>query len=758
MNPRRLEDPRFLTGQGWFVGDVVFAGMVEAAIVRSPYAHARLVSCDVDEARHRPGVMAVLTARDLPRPVPVIPVRLSPAPELEQALQPVLAFDRVRYVGEPVAVVIAKNRYLAEDALDAVRVRYQPCPAVTRAAGLVEQPLLHDGVPGNRVYQRRTSKGDPKAAMAAAPHRLSLSFSIQRHSGVPLETRGLVARPVARRLEVYGPTKVVHFNRRILASLLGVPIEELRFVEPDVGGGFGIRGEFYPEDFLIPYAARLLQRPVKWIEDRGEHLKAANHSRQQHHQVEIGFDDEGRLLALRDTIWVDSGAYSRTHGVTVPELTQAMLPGPYVWPALEIDLNVALTNKTPTGTYRGPGRFEGTFVRERAIDAVAQVLKRDPADVRRRNLIPTSAMPYSNSIAALGQEVVFDTGDYAKALDRALALMDYAWFEARRMASAQNGRLRGFGMAFFVEKSGLGPWEMARVRMTPEGAFECFSGLAALGQGTGTMLAQVVSSVLGVDLEQIRVIHGDTDAVPEGNGSFASRGTVVGGAAAHVSATVLSTRIREAAAHLLEASGEDMVLDSHGAFVQGVPTRSVTYAAIYQEALAANIALDVEERYEANHMTYPYGVHCAEVEVDPATGAVRIVRYGIVYDIGKAILPKLVEGQIVGGIAQGLGGAVLEELAYDVDGQLLSASFMDYMLPGAPEVPDITVLITEDAPALTNPLGAKGSGEGGVVGVAPALANAVARAVGAPPEAFSELPLTPQRVLGWIKRTEGGSL
>lgn len=748
---RRVEDPRFLRGQGRFVADIKFAGMLEVMVVRSPHAHAKIGLINAAVARRMPGVVAIWTAKDLPTPCPIIPVRLSSTPELRFALQPVLAETIARYVGEPVALVVATNRYVAEDAAALIEVEYQPLPVIVGMGADAAKDPLHEGLVDNVIYRRRLVKGDVGAVLKSAPHRLSLNFQVQRHSGVPLETRGLVARPVGDRLEVYGPTKVVHFNRGVLAELLGWPIERIRFIEPDVGGGFGIRGEFYPEDFLIPFLALALGCPVRWIEDRREHLLASNHSRQQDHSVEVGFTDEGKLLALCDTIWVDSGAYIRTHGVTVPELTQAMLPGPYDWPALDIAVNVFLTNKAPTGTYRGPGRFEGTFVRERVLDAVAHELGLDPVQVRRSNLIPPNKLPYSNGFTALGQEVVFDSGDYQATLDRVLTEMNYTGFLDRQRESAEWGRWRGFGLACFVEKSGLGPWETARVSLLADGKVMCFSGLAALGQGTETMLAQIVAANLAMDMDDVLVVHGDTDSVPTGNGSFASRGAVVGGTAAYRAAEVLKDRILQVAAQSLEAHPDDVVLSEGAVFIRGVPARKLSLTAIWAQAQRLGIALEAEERFEARHMTYPYGVHCAEVEIDPRCGELRVLRYGVAYDVGRAINPALVQGQLVGGVAQGFGGARLEELAYDSEGQLLSASLMDYLLPGAPEVPDIEVWLLEDAPAPSNPLGAKGSGEGGVVGVAPALANAIVSALGISENVACQLPLTSERLRSWVQ-------
>ena len=753
----RLEDAPLLTGQGTFVADLRVFGMGEAVIVRSTHAHARIRKLDLTQVRARPNVWDAFDASDLPTDLERIPMRLSPSDALRAALQPVLAEGVVRYVGEPVAVIVAADRYAAEDALRSVVLDYEPLPPVlaaqpTDGAPDARLPALFSALPDNVVYDREVVRGDPDGAWATVPHRLHLRLRVQRHTGVPLETRGLLAIPSERGLTVYGATKVTQFNRLVLAHLLKMDVDGIRFVEVDVGGGFGVRGEFYPEDFLVPYAALRLGRPVRWIEDRREHMMATNHSREQEHDLTVGFDEDGHLLVLSDAITVDTGAYIRTHGVTVPELTQAMLPGPYRWPHLRIDLRVVLTNKTPTGTYRGPGRFEGTFVRERVVEAVARQLHLDPVDVRRRNLIEPDQLPFHQGIEALGEEVVFDSGRYGDALTRARELLHADTFEERQRDARAEGRRRGLGWALFVEKSGLGPYERARVALRADGRVECLTGLAALGQGTVTMLAQVVSDALGIGESDVTVVHGDTDRVPEGGGSFASRGTVVGGSAAYLAAAHLARTVRGFAADLLEADPADVELGLGGARVRGVPARALSWAEIGRRAEARELRLEASERFDVAHMTYPYGVHGAEVEVDPGTGAVRIVRYGVVYDVGRAIHPKAVEGQILGGLAQGLGGALLEELVYDKGGQLVTQTFMDYLIPTACEVPDVAVLVTEDAPSPHNPLGVKGAGEGGTVGAAPALANALADALQAPPEAFSTLPIRPETVLHWLHR------
>ena len=752
---KRIEDPRLLVGKGQYVADVRVPGMLEACVVRSPYAHAKILGIDSSAAYAIKGVVAVVTASDLPSDLQSIPMRLTAAPELAHALQMPLASSVVRYAGEPVAVIVADSRYVAEDAAEQLLVAYEMLPAVTdiRAAMRADAPLLHPMLGSNTIYTLAAKKGDSNQALRDAPYRLTLDFAIQRHAAVPLETRGLVVIPDEEgRIHVYGPTKVVHFNRIVLAKLLNCDPALIHFIETDVGGGFGARGEFYPEDFLIPFIARNIGQPVRWIEDRMEHLKATNHAREQRHHLTVGFDDSGRLLGLEDEIWVNTGAYIRTHGVVVPEMTQAMLPGPYDWPAFHLVTHVVITNKTPMGTYRSPGRYEGTFVRERLVEAVAHTLHLDPTVVRDRNFIKSEQMPYTVGTHGLGEDVVYDSGDYGRLLAIAKQHMQWADFPGRKAKAREQGHLRGMGWAFFVEKTGLGPWEEARVGLDAEGTFYCHSGLAALGQGTETLLAQLVSDQLGIKPEQVKIIHGDTDVVPAGNGSFASRGTATGGVAAYIAAEKLRRRILVVSEHCFEATPLDLQLGPEGPSMVGSPSKRMDWRQVAAYAGKVGVELDVRERYDVPHMTYPYGVHAAEVDVDRETGRISIERYLTAYDVGCAVNPTLVKGQIIGGMVQGLGGALLEELAYDNDGQLLSGAFMDYLLPTSCEVPDIEVIITEDAPSRHNPLGVKGCGEGGTTGVGAALANAVADALDAPPEAFTALPIRPEMARVWIRR------
>ena len=758
---KRVEDPRLLRGLGKYVGDVRLPGMLHAAVLRSPHAHARLRGIDASGALGRPGVVAVYTAADL-GDVGRIPVRLGPKPSLVACLQPPLPRDKVRYVGEPVALVIARDRYTAEDALDHIAVDYEPLPPVADALRAMEPdaPVLHEVIGTNVVEHFLMESGDAERAMAAAPCRIRERFTLNRHTGVPLETRGLLAAydPGTRVLSAWGPTKVPHFNRRVLSELIGHPESLIRFVEPEVGGGFGVRGEFYPEDFLIPWAAMRLGRPVHWIEDRREHLMATNHSRQQHHEVEIGVDREGTILALRDRIAVDLGGYIRTHGVIVPELTAALLHGPYRVPNYRCEVLCVLTDKTPTGTYRSPGRFECNFVRERLMDMVAARLGLDPADVRRRNFIPPEAMPYTVGTSTLGQPTVYDSGKYASAFEAALKAIDYPAARAEQARARRAGRYLGIGFGCFVEKAGLGPWESARVEVDESGHVVVYTGVCSVGQGLETSMAQICAQVLGIRFEDVTVVHGNTAMIPFGVGGFASRGTVVGGSAVFEATRKVRVKMLDLAAHHLEALRDDLVVEGGRVYVQGVPGRALTFKDLARAAGPGAVrpagmepGLQADHIFQAAKMCYPYGTHVAVAEVDPGTGGVTIRAYAIAYDVGKAINPMIIEGQLVGGLGQGVGGTLLEELAYGGDGQILTTSFMDYLLPTAAEMPErVHAQILEEAPSPLNPLGVKGAGEGGTAGSSGAIANAVADALAPFGVTINHLPLTPERIVNLI--------
>ncbi len=739
----RKEDPRLLRGRGRFGADMSRPGQVWARIVRSPIAHGRLRAVHTTRAAAAPGVVAVVTAADLPGRLE-IPVRLDvQGIDLSGYLQPVLAADTVRYVGEPLAVVLAADPYLAEDAAELVDVDIDEMPAVL------------DPADGDVAADFTLGYGDVAAAFAQADHVVQTEVRIGRHGAVPLEPRTLLADPdpVTGRLAIFGMTKVPVFNRDLLATLLGMDETLIHVHAVDAGGGFGARGEFYPEDFLVPWLARTLQRPVKWVEDRAEHLVAVNHSRQQAHRLAAAFDAGGRLLGLRAEVLHDNGAYCRTHGIIVPELTLAMLPGPYRVPAYRGRVRVVLTSKTPCGTYRAPGRFEGSTAREQLLDVAASQLGIDRVELRRRNLLTRAELPCSRAMSTLGTDVVLDDGDYPGLLAAAAAEADRLGYPAEVNRGRQAGRRRGLGVAAFLEKSGLGPQETADVVVSATGAVHVYSGGTSLGQGIETVLAQIAADALGIDPAAVSVVNGDTDRQPFGGGSWASRSTVVAGSAVHAAALAVRDRATEVAARMLEASPGDLVSEDGAVSVRGDPAARVTLAEISRATAPASrflrpgepAGLSARRRFEVTHMTYPYGVHIAVVDVDPGTGRVEVLRYLVAYEVGRAVNPALVEGQLRGGAAQGIGGALLEEFCYDDAGQPQSATFMDYRMPTAAEVPPIDVLVTEDAPAPGNPLGVRGAGEGGVSAAGAVLASAVRDALGLA-GSVGQLPLTAARV------------
>jgi CO/xanthine dehydrogenase Mo-binding subunit len=543
-------------------------------------------------------------------------------------------------------------------------------------------------------------------------------------------------------LEMHGAAKVPHWNRDAMAQMLGRKRESVQLFEGHVGGGFGIRGEIYPEDVLVCAAALKFRKPIKWIEDRREHLIAANHSRQQLHKVRAAIDSKGKILAIDDEFFHDNGAYMRTHAATVPDLTAAMLPGPYRVAAYRALGHIRLTNKTPCGTYRAPGRYESTFVRERLLDAVAEKIGIDKIEIRRRNLVEKSAMPYKLGLETLGTHIIYDSGDYEGLLDKALRLADWKNLQKQLIERRAKGEKVGAGLAMFVEKSGLGPFDTVKIEAKSDGSVEVITGVASLGQGVETAIAQICADALGVNYGNIKVIHGLTNRIDKGMGAFASRVTVMCGEAARMAATKLRVEALKLAAELMQSKAE--LLD----LVDGqiVPLNSSSGPSMPLAELARQRPeLSAEATFESSHMVYPYGVHIAAVRIDADTGGVTIERYAIAYDIGKAVNPKMVEGQIAGGLAQGVGGALLEEFLYDETGEPLSVTFVDYLMPTAREIPELSILITEDAPSPLNPLGLKGAGEGGANPVGAAIASAIDDALQRP-GAISKLPVSPQRL------------
>jgi aerobic carbon-monoxide dehydrogenase large subunit len=736
----RKEDPRLLRGLGRFGDDQNRPGQLWMRVVRSPIAHGRIVSISAP-----PGT---ITARDLPSDLR-IPVRLKVQDiDLDEFLQPVLAREIVRYVGEPVAVVLADDPYEAEDIAEQVEIEFEELPVAIETA---------DGV---LAAEFELGYGDVHQAFRKADHIVEIEFDVGRHSAVPLEPRALLADVdrATGALMIFGMTKVPVFNRDVLSRMLGIDENLIHVHAMDAGGGFGVRGEFYPEDFLVPWLARKLRRPVKWVEDRAEHLVAVNHSRQQHHVAAAAFDKNGTLLGLRDGISHDNGAYARTHGIIVPELTIAMLPGPYRVPAFNGRIRVMLTNKTPCGTYRAPGRFEGTAVREQLLDVAADRLGIDRVELRRRNLLTPGELPHTREMSTLGTDVVLDPGDYAGLLDKAMVEADRLGYLAEVEKLQAAGRRAGLGVAMFLEKSGLGPQETADVIVSPSGDVRVHSGGTSLGQGIETALAQVTADALGVDPDVVTVINGDTNLQPFGGGSWASRSTVVGGSAVHRAALAVRERAIRMASRMLEVAEQDLEVRDGTIGVKGAPGTGVSYAEVAKACRPGSPHLPADEpaglserrRFEVEHMTYPYGVHVALVDVDTGTGQVKVLRYLVAYEVGRAINPTMVEGQLLGGVAQGVGGALLEEFRYDEAGQPQAVTFMDYLMPTAAELPRIDILVAQDAPAPGNPLGVKGAGEGGLTAAGAAIAGAIRDALGLA-GSVGRLPMTPERVRGLIK-------
>ncbi|WP_441241395.1 xanthine dehydrogenase family protein molybdopterin-binding subunit [Tardiphaga sp. 768_D3_N2_1] len=753
----RKEDGPLLRGQGKFAADINFPNQLYMRVVRSTYAHGNIVSVDLAPALAIPGVVAAWSFADV-ADIPPIDFRLTRLEQLAAYRQTILAKDKVRYVGDPVAVVFAEDPYLAEDAAEHVEVEIEELPVILHADGEIGE--FRDGLPTETALIEK-GYGDVDGAFANAHAVVSLSLSIGRHSGVPMETRGAIGRYIAETdmLEMYGAAKVPHWNRDQLAKMFGRTAANTNLFEGHVGGGFGIRGEMYPEDVLVCLAALRLGRPVKWIEDRREHLIAANHSRQQTHHIRAAIDKDGNILAIDNEFFHDQGGYMRTHAATVPDLAAAMLPGPYRIPAYRVLGHIRLTNKTPGGTYRAPGRYESTFVRERLLDAVAAKVGISSVEVRRRNLIALSEMPVTRALETLGTDIVLDSGDYPKLLDKALDGIGWDALQTQIEQRRKAGELVGAGVAMFVEKSGLGPFDDVRITVGVDGRVEVITGAASVGQGVETVIAQICAEKLGASYDNVSVIHGQTNRIARGLGAFASRVSVMTGEATRQAALKLRDKALAAAAELMQLTADQLdIVDGEIVRLDDSTGPSMTLAEI-AKALepGGNLVGDsepglfAEASFESKHMTYPYGVHVAVVSLAQDTGGISVERYLVAYDIGKAINPMLVDGQIVGGVAQGIGGALYEEFSYDDRGEPLAVTFADYLMPTAREVPDVEVIISEDAPSPLNPMGLKGAGEGGTNAVGAAIAAAIDDALGQP-GAITQLPVSPQRVKALISQ------
>jgi aerobic carbon-monoxide dehydrogenase large subunit len=735
----RLEDFRFLTGRGQYVDDLHTDGMLHAAILRSSVAHGRIRAIDTAAALARPGVHAVITAADIGE-VPTIPLRHDPTPAIRRFEQPIIANGKVRYVGEPLAVAIAETPALAEDALEAIAVDIEPLPAIAdRDTSRKEDVILFETVGTNLPDTITAVRGDADAAFKTAPYTRREHFRVQRHAAVPMEPRGLLAEwdAARERITVKGVCKVPFTNRRALAEMMDLPETSVRMVEYDVGGGFGARGEFYPEDFLIPFAARHLQRPIKWTEDRRENLTALNHARDMECDLEIACERDGTVLALRCQAFTDIGAYVRTNGATAARNISQVMTGPYRIPHVRVDVTLVVTNKTPVGTYRGPGRFESDFCRERLFDMVAADLGIDRIAFRRRNLISEAEMPYRlATVQVLDIESECDSGDYQKTLERCLD--EFQWAErAKRNGKLVGGRYHGIAVGCYLEGGGTGPRENVRLEVEADGSITPYVGSSSVGQGVETVFAQIAADALEMPMERInQVLHGSTDYVAQGYGSFSSRSIVMGGNAIVDAANKLRTCIRETAAQRLKCDAKEIAIDRGLAIGPG-------RAAIELKEFAG---LSADGTFASKKRTYSYGAHAAYVAVDPKTGHVELIDYVAVEDVGRIVNPLTLHGQCVGAVVQGLGGAFLEHFVYDENGQLLTGSFADYLLPTASDFPQIRAIALEDKPSPLNPLGAKGAGEGGIIPVGGVVANAVAAALSAFGAQPRELPLSPPRV------------
>jgi len=776
----RREDPRLVVGDGRYLDDLG-SGALAAAFVRSPHAHARVTEIDVTGALEVDGLVAIYTYEDLEGPIAEPLPQLIPHPRLHapRTAYP-LANGVVRHVGEPVAMVVARDRYLAEDACERIAVSYQPLPPVVGLDAAVRaERTVHDDVPDNVAARMLQEVGDARAAIQAAPHRLQLELEIERSASMPIEGRGVYARWDAadRSLRVYSSTQTSTSVRFALAVKLGVPVDRVEVVAPDVGGGFGVKIMHpWPEEVLVPWAAMRLGREVKWTEDRREHFVASAHERGQRHTVRVGFDDDGRLLGLDVEFLHDNGAYT-PYGIIVPIITATQLLGPYKPGAYRVEFRSLYTNTVMVTPYRGAGRPQGVFAMERTMDAIAGYLGRDRAQVREANFIQPEEMPYDHRLTFQdGRPLIYDSGDYPATLAKLRKLVGWEEFEAVREEARAAGRRVGIGLACYVEGTGVGPYEGAHVRVETDGTVLVATGLTTQGQGHETAFAQVAAEELGVPVERVTVVTGDTRRFKYAVGTFASRAAVMSGNAVAIAAGKVRAKALRIAGEALEADPGDLELADGMVRVKGAPGTEIAlrtvavlanplrYAFDEQARLATQfvvgggvqsppVAEDDEPGLEATgyyspiRSTFANGMHAAVVETDPETAEVRILRYCVVHDCGRLINPRIVEGQIHGGVAQGVGGALYERLVYDQNGQLLNASFMDFLMPYASEVPKIETDHLE-TPTPLNPLGIKGAGEAGVIPGAAVLAAAISDAEGF---FVDRMPISPSEL--WELRT-----
>jgi carbon-monoxide dehydrogenase large subunit len=747
--------------------------MVHAAVLRSVHAHARILAIDASDALQLEGVVGVWTGGDIENRMTAFPesFEIHPARWLD-AVKPVLkgprptalAQSKVHYVGEPVAIVVAENRHKAEDALERIRVDYQELPAVVdpNAALVPGTPLVHDGTTDNIVFAFKITKGDVDQALREEPRRLRERFHHHRCCAAPLECRGVVAwlEPKTNILTVWSSTQMPHLVRRQIATQLNISEERVRVIAPDIGGGFGPKVFVYPEEILVPFLALQLGRPVKWIEDRREHFISTAHGRDQVHDVTVAFSNDGRIVGLADTFVLDNGAYNPM-GLTDAYNTAAHLQGPYKIPNLSVTGTCVSTNKVPNAPYRGAGRPEAVFVMERCIDMIATELDLDPAEVRRRNLIGPQEMPYHAGIVYRdGEPVCYDSGDFPETLKRALDAAGYEEVRKRQSELRQQGRYLGIGIGCYVEGTGVGSFEGATVRIDGAGNLVIATGATGHGQGHETIYSQIAADLWGVTPEDVIFVEGDTAFIPFGCGTFGSRSTVNVGSAIYEASVSLKEKVKNIAGHLLEANPDDLEVHGKTVLVRGLPHRAISFAELARGAVpgwASKLphgltpGLECTSYFVPPTVTWANAAHVAVIQVDVETGKIELLNYIVAHDAGQLVNPLLVDGQIHGGVAQGIGAALYEEIVYDQNGQLLSGSFMDYLLPGSTEVPKITTVHLE-SPSPLNPLGVKGLGEGGAIAPPVAIANALADALLPFKIQVNEIPLSPNRVLELLSR------
>ncbi len=763
FQPGRIEDLKLLTGRGRFVADIALPGMLEMAVLRSPHAHARLVQVDTSRALAVPGVVTAITASDLgPANSPIRHTIAHPGIVAPRGPLP-LASGVVRYVGEPVVAVLAGDRYSAEDALDAIDIVYEPLPVVNELDAVlrVGGTRVHDDVPDNCAGRWTVANGDVDAALGRADHVIRLHLDIERGHGHPLETRGVVARwdAVDGAMTVWTSTQMPHAARDGIAAALHLPARQVRVVVPDVGGGFGLKGALYPEEIVAAWLARTTNRPVRWIEDRREHFHAALHDRLQTHEIEAAVDRAGRLIGFTDRVTIDLGAYLML-GLIVANNVQTHVPGPYAVQHITSEASCVYTHRTPTGPWRGAGRPQGNFVMERIMDRIAADLRLDPIEVRRRNLIQPEQMPYATGLTmADGTPVQYDSGDYPALLDHALAEFDYTRHRDEQRAARASGRLYGIGVCCAVESTGGGPYEGARVWIESDGAVMVAIASPAQGQGHQTAISRIVGPELGIDPAHVTVIGGDTRLIRHGFGTFGSRSLAVAGSAALLAAREVRERAIILAARLLEASPQDLEMADGRVAVRGQPGSATTLADLVRAGFprrgsapfSGEPGLVATYYFSPQALAWSSGAAACAVEIDPETAQVRVLAYLAAHDCGTVLNPDLVEGQLVGGVANGLGNTLYERLVYDEQGQLLTATLLDYALPSATEAPQIaTAHLVHPSPL--NPLGAKGAGEGGIIPVGSVLAQAIEDALRDHNLQITVLPIFPESILLALRR------